>query len=164
MKDRRKCIGDSPDTPSLCYSFPMLSPERIRDAISEICATLPIRLAYLHGSYARGRADSDSDLDIALLAERSATPDARQKLRLDLQVAILREIGVVCPDLDVIILQDVPVLLQFNAVRKGILLYEKEPGDHVAYALRTEQAYDDEAPALQREADATFARILSHAQ
>ncbi len=63
--------------------------------------------------------------------------------------------------IDLIILQDVPVLLQFNVVRKGILLFGRTRQEKIEYELQVEREYDDERYYLQREADITINRILS---
>lgn len=63
--------------------------------------------------------------------------------------------------IDLIILQDVPVLLQFNIIRNGILLHEKDRSERISHALHVEQDYDDERYYLDRESDSTLTRILS---
>ena len=63
---------------------------------------------------------------------------------------------------DVIVLQDVPVLLQFNVLRNGQLLFARTPQDSRDFAMNVERRYEDESPYLDREAAITFERILSH--
>lgn len=44
----------------------MLSIPRIRECIAPICKKYPIRKAYLFGSYARGNATENSDVDLRI--------------------------------------------------------------------------------------------------
>ena len=49
----------------------MLSIEEIKDAVSSVCKKYDVERAYLFGSYSRGDADEDSDVDIRI--EKSKT-------------------------------------------------------------------------------------------
>ena len=49
----------------------MLSPEEIRSAVSETAAFYDIDRVYLFGSYARGTANDDSDVDLCLETGRT---------------------------------------------------------------------------------------------
>lgn len=120
-----------------------------------------VRLAYLHGSHARGYSDAESDVDIAVLADPSLSKDQRYDLRIKLMGAVAE-----CPDMpskkiDLVILQDVPVLLQFNIIRNRIVLFERDRNERISYELRVEQAYDDEQYYLERESQVIMQRIFS---
>jgi predicted nucleotidyltransferase len=132
--------------------------------IKDACAKLPVRMAYLHGSYASGHPDGESDIDIALLADSALSSEQRSSLRIDLQQRLFHSLpATALPDLDVVVLQDAPVLLQYHVIRRGIVAFERSPGERIAYTIAVEQAYDDEAPYLVRESQITLDRILSHA-
>lgn len=121
-----------------------------------------VRLAYLHGSHAREYSDAESDIDIAVLADPSLSKEHRYDLRIRLIGAIAE-----CPDIpfdkiDLIILQDVSVLLQFNVIRNRIVLVERDRSERISYELHVEQAYDDEQYYLERESKVIMQRILSY--
>jgi len=120
-----------------------------------------VHLAYLHGTRACGRADQESDIDIGILAAPSLDKGERFKLRIRLMRALADTLHEYLEKIDLIILQDVPVLLQFNVVRKGILLFGRTRQEKIEYELQVEREYDDERYYLQREADITINRILS---
>ncbi len=136
----------------------------VRKAVKQVNRTSPgsVIAAYLHGSYARGGADTESDIDIGFLAG----PALGKKQRFDLRLQLLSTIDELLPmrladKLDVTILQDVPVLLQFNVVRGSIILFEANRSERLGYELHVEQAYDDERYYLEREAEATLRHIIS---
>jgi len=78
---------------------------------------------YLFGSRAEGVARAGSDLDLAVLlrpeVERERYPDHRMELLEELS-------GALSPRLDLIILNQVSPLLQFQVLQKGRLLYERD--------------------------------------
>lgn len=121
-----------------------------------------VRIAYLHGSHVRGSVDEESDIDIGILAAPSLDKHARFRLRLRLMSAVADALRVPLEKIDLVILQDVPVLLQFNIIRNGIVLFERDHSERIHFELRVEQAYDDERYYLERESKATVQRILSH--
>lgn len=120
-----------------------------------------IRLAFLHGSLARGKADAESDIDIGILASASLDKAQRYELRIRLMRSLADTLNMPLEKIDLVILQDVPVLLQFHVIRNGIVLFERDRSERIAYALRVEQFYDDERYYLERESQATIDRILS---
>lgn len=87
--------------------------------------------AHLFGSESRGQAHRESDIDVAVLLDRTQHPrledrfDVRLRLMADLQVATHRTI-------DLIVLNDVPPLLARHVLLDGVLLLAKQPD-----ALRT---------------------------
>ncbi len=139
----------------------MFTLEEISAAVNAIVGPLPIDLLYIHGSYALGKQDKESDLDLAFLTSKGVSLEKRRRLRLDLQAYMFKSLGEHCPELDVVSLPDVPILLQFNIIRKGKVIYERTPGIKIDYELSTEQKYDDEFPALERETEMILDRILS---
>jgi uncharacterized protein len=131
--------------------------ERLR----AVSSAEPVALAYLFGSAARGTTDQESDIDVAILTDQSLGKEDRQELRLRLMRSFGDALGVPTDRLDVIALQDVPTLLQYNAIRVGSLVYERMPGTAKGFEFSVERRYDDESPLLDRDADLTIDRILS---
>lgn len=137
-----------------------LSKAAIERAVRKICKNEPIRLAYLHGSYAWGKPDDESDIDVALLADPKLSKDKRWNLRLRLTKSIAKALHVPIEKLDVVILQDASVLLRSNVVL-GLPIFERDRSERVLFELRTEQEWDDERYYLERENKMTRERILS---
>jgi hypothetical protein len=129
-------------------------------SIAAACRAPGVLLVYLFGSYARGTADAESDIDIAVLAS-PLSPEARRRLRLDLLARCTDILAAEERHIDLVILQDVPVLLQYNVVRSGILLAGND-ADRIAYELQVERRYDDERPGLEEQTDLGLQRLLSH--
>jgi predicted nucleotidyltransferase len=99
--------------------------------------------AYLFGSLAEERATLHSDVDIAvLLADASdplATGDCQLRLMGSLEPFIDR-------DVDVVILNTAPPILQHQVLRNGRLLYERDRQTRVEFEVRAGQTYADLKP------------------
>lgn len=134
---------------------------RLAAKIADVCRRHPVVLVYLFGSHARGDADSESDVDLAVLVDASLTPLQRHRLRLRLLRDAADALDLPLEHLDVVTLQDVPVLLQYNVLRTGQLLFAKTPAARQAFERSVEQRYEDVRPYLEREAELTLQRILS---
>src|SRR5437773_4753843 len=78
-----------------------------------------VRLIILFGSAAKDRANSHSDVDVAILADGAA----------DLDAAYLALAPVLRSNrLDLVDLQHAGPLLMFEVARSGVPLFEREPG------------------------------------
>ena len=135
----------------------------IERAVAEMAEKESLTAAYLHGSHATGHADAESDIDIALLPPRTLSPDERWELRLRFITSLMTQFPKEADTFDVVILQDVPVLLRYNVIRRGRPLYEHTRAERLDFEIATEREYEDEEPYLRREADITLRRILSSA-
>ena len=71
---------------------------------------------YLYGSYARGEATPDSDVDLAFLSEAQITNISKLKIQEKLAVKLNK-------DVDLVNLKDASVVLRKEIVDKGKLLY-----------------------------------------
>ena len=129
--------------------------------VQETCATYPLVLVYLFGSYAREKADAESDVDIAVLSDDGSSPQERLRLRLCLTRALADALAIPIEKIDVVVLQDVSILLQYNVIRKGKLIFAKGPSARIAYTLEVERRYEDELPFLERETEMTLQRLRS---
>ena len=89
--------------------------ESLSRALADVSA---VRLAVLFGSAARGRADSRSDLDVAV--ELEGGPEALSRLAVRLSRAAGREV-------DLVSLREAPPLLRFEIARDGIVIVERTP-------------------------------------
>jgi hypothetical protein len=96
---------------------------------------------YLFGSYARGKADHLSDLDIALLLRPDLPREAMWRLGLRLDVEVCDVLGT--DDVDVIVLNTAPLEAQFEVIRTGILLHSNDEGIRTEYEVLMMSAYWD---------------------
>jgi uncharacterized protein len=109
--------------------------------------------AYLFGSLAQGRATSHSDVDIAVLLSRVPDPLSDEPNR---QFQLMDEFRPFADrEVDVVILNTAPPLLQNQVLRYGRLLYEQEQAKRIAFEVRSGKIYDDIAPM-----NAFFTRVL----
>lgn len=134
---------------------------RLTKTIAAALKGQPVSLAYLFGSQARGTADEESDVDVAVLAEEGLLPQDRHGLRVDLSLALADRLQLPLERIDVVVLQDVPILLQYNVIRCGSLILSRNPSVAKAYILSVEQEYEHESPYLDRDVSVTINRILA---
>jgi len=100
-----------------------------------------VRLGYLFGSRGRGGARPDSDYDIAVLLTEEAAQNDRFRTISGLAGRLGRE---VCSDkLDIVILNDAPILLRQRVLRDGKLLFQRSDADRVRFAKHTITEYQD---------------------
>jgi len=99
-----------------------------------------ILAAYLFGSAAEGLAHSWSDLDIALLLPPTMGPHQRLDTRLEVTAGLKRRLG---RPVDVVILNDAPLLLRFQVVKHGRVLVDRDATRRCLFVARTMSAYYD---------------------
>jgi len=102
--------------------------------------------AYLYGSYAVGRPNRHSDVDIAVVLREqrgrlAAEPGATY------EVDLANELGAAIGHdrVEVVVLNDAPSLLAFEAIRRGHRLIARPPRTVRRFELRTRQRYLDTA-------------------
>lgn len=98
-----------------------------------------VRFAYLYGSRARGdaRPDSDVDLAVSLRPQGGLLDDAR--LHDQLAAALGRD------DVDLLVLDDAPLWLQFRVVA-GRVLFSRDERERISFRERVEKAFLDFRP------------------
>lgn len=101
-------------------------PQPVREALTDLVERLerlqPVAI-YLFGSQASGASRPDSDLDLALLQIPGA-PALSGPERLELIDELERLAG---RQVDLVVLNRVPLPLQFEVIHTGKLLYESDP-------------------------------------
>ena len=97
-----------------------------KDKVKHIFQLYPqIKLGYLFGSHATGKAGPLSDYDFAVYLQEN---DAQKRLELRLQLmgVLSKELGT--DEVDVLILNDIKSPeIKYSIIKEGILLYEQEP-------------------------------------
>ncbi|MCL2894663.1 type VII toxin-antitoxin system MntA family adenylyltransferase antitoxin [Brenneria tiliae] len=88
--------------------------------VSVLRKALPdIKIIYLFGSQASGQARADSDVDVAIMAEKRLEPVARWELSNQLAKTLHR-------DVDLVDLLQASTVLRIEIIRNGRLLYQQE--------------------------------------
>lgn len=131
-----------------------------RDARGRLAAALDrddLAAAYLFGSQARGRAAGLSDVDVAVLLDVSIDPEERLSLQLELIAAAARALR--SSRLDLVILDDAPVLLRHRVLRDGERLLERDRARLVRFETETILEYLDTKPLRAELAQAVQRRL-----
>lgn len=134
--------------------------EAIRQRLSGALADLAgVRLAYLFGSRASGRARADSDIDVAVLLdpERVGGAEAYGREVRRLAGALGRVVS--SASLDIVLLNEAPCLLRHRVLAGGRLLFARSEQERVRYAIRTIREYQDFEPRLRQYAGRRLARL-----
>lgn len=113
-----------------------------------------ITALYLFGSRADGHASPRSDVDLAVILQRSLGSDARWRKRLDLIGDACSRLGTDAVDL--VVLEDVPSVLGHRVLKNHKLLFETDPRRRVEVVENVLRRYLDEAP-LREAADLALA-------
>jgi predicted nucleotidyltransferase len=115
---------------------------RLRTAAPGVFADLPVRVAYLFGSHARGEASQLSDVDVALLA-----PDIVPYERLNLRLRAVGRLSTAAHipdfDLDVIVLDESPLTLTGRVIRDGVVIYSVDEPLRAEYESRVFREFVD---------------------
>ena len=94
-----------------------LNLQKLKDFLA---AQAPIRFAYLFGSYAMGRANAMSDVDVAVYLDDSQDFFT---MRLKLMEQIHRHVG---DHIDLVVLNDSSVVLQYEVIRHDKVLKDNK--------------------------------------
>jgi len=109
-----------------------------QNKLRKICKQDKISLVIFFGSYSRGQANKNSDLDLAVLVDKKSIND-------DLELSLLTTfINLVRRDnLDLVLLNRADPLLQSQVAWYGTLLYEKTSGLFNRFKVQAMRNYDD---------------------
>jgi len=103
-----------------------------------------VKLAFLIGSFAKGTAREDSDVDVAVLF--GSRPDMEDALELTERLSLLLK-----RDVDLVVLDTAGPVIKMQALKTGILLCAAE-GTYEDFFVATINEYDD-LKYLRREAE-----------
>ena len=140
-----------------------MSPEDLAKAMTSALATMDeVRLVYLFGSRANGRARVEIDLDVAVVYRRELDGAARERARRRVVAALTDALGALGERADVVDLDAAGSAVAFRVIRDGRRLIARTERERVAAEVRILRRYDDEAPrrALYRRAAVEAARRL----
>lgn len=132
-------------------------PEQLERKLSEFFSNIDsVILAYLFGSTVRGEANCLSDIDTAVLFDSTLT----KKEAFDLQLKLIVDLGdlLKTKNIDLVVLNDSPLLLAFNIIRDGIIL-KSEERDRVRFETGIMSRYYDEKYYIDRHMKRTIERM-----
>ena len=114
------------------------------DLIHHLESHPEILFAYLFGSQATGKARANSDVDIAVYLSKKI----RSKQTLDWRLTLMAELSRVLRTdaVEIIVLNEAPLVLRYEVVSKGKLLVNADPSKELDFKLRTRDEYFDTAP------------------
>lgn len=117
----------------------------------------PVTLGFLFGSRARGDADTESDVDVAVVFDDAGPEESGRRLRLGVDLAL----ALGTDDVDVVDLRSAPPALVRAVVRNGERLVG---GEEAAERLREERLdrADEESRAPAERFDDALAAIDDH--
>lgn len=131
--------------------------DRIR-ALADAWARDPdVAAVYLFGSRGAGRPGPRSDVDLAVTLAASLDADARFRKRLALTGDASARLST--DAVDVVVLEDAPVVLAHRVLRDGRLLCQSDPRRRAAVAEQILRRYLDEEP-LRRALDLGLAQRI----
>jgi len=131
--------------------------DRLQRAAAAVLAGAPVRFAYLYGSTARGEAHPGSDVDIAVMFDRSVPAEERLRFELELGLAFDARLG--GERADVRDLASLPLILRGRVVTEGALLYSCDEEGRVAFEVAARNEYFDFLPAYRVHQQASLARM-----
>lgn len=135
---------------------PMLSDE-VADRLRAVFAGHPaVRGAYVFGSVATEQEWDGSDLDLGIVVEEGAwDPSDKVPLIGECMDAARRA------RIDLVVLNDAPLVLQFEAVRPNVILYAADDFDPGVFSSKVLRMYWDFQPHLRRQRKAYKRRLLN---
>jgi predicted nucleotidyltransferase len=131
--------------------------DTLRRYLPRIVKDLPVQLAYLHGSAARGEATPSSDVDIALVCDDETSPSQRLRLMLDLSAELSRQAGIA--EADVRVINDAPLVFRGRIACEGVLLYARDKAQQIEFETHTRDEYFDYLPFHRRLQDAFLRNV-----
>jgi predicted nucleotidyltransferase len=113
-------------------------------------------LAYLFGSTVRGDAGRLSDVDIGVLLDEKLSKEDR----FDLELKLISEIAILIKKnkIDLVVLNEAPLLLAHNIIKDGIVLKSDE-AERVKFETKILSMYIDEKYYIKRHTEETLKRI-----
>jgi len=112
--------------------------------------------AYLFGSVARGQAHPTSDVDVAVLLDPGLSAMEQVERQLDLMAALDSTVD---RPIQITLLNRASPTLIYQVLRDGILLYEQDSQERIAFEVRAIRIYLDSKPMLDFLSERLLSRI-----
>jgi len=115
-----------------------------------------VLFAYLYGSYARGEAIPQSDIDIAVFVRKDFPDDDYLNLELNLSIE-LDKLGLGA-ETEVRVINRLPLLMRGEILTEGHLIYCRDDSTRVEFETATRDEYFDFLPVHREYQKAYFNR------
>ena len=112
---------------------------------------------YLFGSYAKGTANGESDLDLAVLFTETEDPVLRFRLKLQIANDLEDLLG---KKVDVVDLRSADLCFIRQIMLCKVLIYEQDRHDRIAFEVAYRKRYFDHLPILEQYHAKARERIL----
>ncbi|TET76814.1 MAG: nucleotidyltransferase domain-containing protein [Candidatus Heimdallarchaeota archaeon] len=116
--------------------------DKLKECLNPILINFGIKFAYLSGSWVKGHQHSESDIDI-FISYPLFEKDRGEFLEKFLDLSTKVELSCKIRGIEFIVLEKVPLHVQFRAVKDGILIYESSEDVHVNYLENLMKYYYD---------------------
>jgi uncharacterized protein len=136
---------------------PRLNLEQLVQALTDFFSKVDfVKVAYLFGSTVRVEANCLSDTDIAVLFDDALSKEEA----FDFQLKLIGELTTLLKtnSVDLVALNDSPLLLTYNAIRNGVILKSDEPV-RVRFETKIMSRYLDEQYHIKRHTRESLKRI-----
>jgi uncharacterized protein len=117
----------------------------------------PLRLAIVFGSFAKGTARPESDIDIGILPVNA---DISLSDELDLQARLTRALG---REVDLVRLDTADTVLRWEAAKVGVVVYANPPYERPRFLGRAASEHADFAEAVKPAMELYLKRIRERA-
>jgi len=125
-------------------------------AVQYLAKRPDIVCAYLFGSVVKETAGPRSDVDVAVLLRDGLSREEMAEWRLQLLV----DLGAFSDrEVDVVVLNTAPPVLQNQVLRYGRLIYERDREQRIRFEVRARQVYFDVKPMLDYHSKELIRRI-----
>lgn len=121
----------------------MLTEAQIAGLTEVLAGDEGVQLAYLFGSHARGDARAESDIDLAVLADREAVMGPADKGAFLRRLAGRLGTWVASERLDLVLLDDAPALLRHRVLAEGRMLFAATETARVRFVVKTLREHQD---------------------
>jgi len=108
----------------------------------------PVRVAYLFGSQATGKAHSRSDYDFGVLFDSNLKPEIRFKKRLQIMSDLSKILG--SDKIEVVDLETAPIYLAYSVIAPREIILVKDEKARINFEQRTFSLYFDRLYYLKR--------------
>ncbi len=120
--------------------------KQLIDLLDDQIQKFPIDLLFLFGSTIEGFETPRSDIDVAILYQKDSDSKTRFRSSISISTIIENETN---KQVDVISLNDASIIMKYQVVTKGILLFCFDEERRIDFQCQTIMSYEDYLPYLK---------------
>lgn len=127
--------------------------ERIRKILYELKLIKQddylIKTVYLFGSFAKGKYNEKSDIDLAFVFDKRFYKEDPFKALQEAELLGVKISNIINRAVDVIVLNSSSLSFAYNTIRQGICVYESSSADRILYEVAVDNKYQDFMPFIK---------------